>query len=347
MKKIALVLAVLFAGFLGGIYSFRPARATRNSAGTYSLATGNPVVTGTTISTTWANNTLSDIATEMTNSLDRNGRGGMLAQFASVDGTQAAPGIAFVNETGTGFYRAGTSDMRMCVNGTPKAGLNSTGFRLIDSSSGANSYGVNLLAPTLAASYSVTMPTAAPASTLPVSMSSAGVLSAGQITAAQVTNNTITATQIANSTLTNATQGFGTPSASTDVAIKSYVDGQFPIGNSKQSFGTPSASTDVAIKSYVDGQSGFARARATLITGGSGTVSVNNSFNFSSASYSSSTLTIITNITLGTYPVIVCNVSRIGSPSLTINSHDVSGSQFQISLSTTWASGDWVFCVIY
>ena len=37
------------------------------SNGTYSLySTGNPVVTGTTISSTWANNTLSDIATALT-----------------------------------------------------------------------------------------------------------------------------------------------------------------------------------------------------------------------------------------------------------------------------------------
>ena len=37
------------------------------SNGTYSLySTGNPVVTGTTISSTWANNTLTDIATALT-----------------------------------------------------------------------------------------------------------------------------------------------------------------------------------------------------------------------------------------------------------------------------------------
>ena len=33
-----------------------------NGSGTYSLVSGNPVTTGTTISSTWANNTLSDIA---------------------------------------------------------------------------------------------------------------------------------------------------------------------------------------------------------------------------------------------------------------------------------------------
>jgi hypothetical protein len=37
------------------------------SNGTYSLfASGNPVVTGTTIASTWANNTLNDIATALT-----------------------------------------------------------------------------------------------------------------------------------------------------------------------------------------------------------------------------------------------------------------------------------------
>jgi hypothetical protein len=46
---------------------------SRNGSGTYSLAAGNPVVTGTTISSTWANNTLIDIATALTNSVAANG----------------------------------------------------------------------------------------------------------------------------------------------------------------------------------------------------------------------------------------------------------------------------------
>lgn len=46
----------------------------RNGSGTYSLASGNPVVTGTTISSTWANNTLSDIATALTQSLAVDGQ---------------------------------------------------------------------------------------------------------------------------------------------------------------------------------------------------------------------------------------------------------------------------------
>jgi hypothetical protein len=46
----------------------------RNGSGTYSLVVGNPVVTGTTISSTWANNTLTDIANALTGSLSADGQ---------------------------------------------------------------------------------------------------------------------------------------------------------------------------------------------------------------------------------------------------------------------------------
>jgi hypothetical protein len=45
-----------------------------NGSGTYNLPSGNPVVTGTTISTTWANTTLSDIASALTNCVTRDGQ---------------------------------------------------------------------------------------------------------------------------------------------------------------------------------------------------------------------------------------------------------------------------------
>jgi hypothetical protein len=46
----------------------------RNGSGTYSLPAGNPVVTSTTISSTWANTTLSDIATALTASIAADGQ---------------------------------------------------------------------------------------------------------------------------------------------------------------------------------------------------------------------------------------------------------------------------------
>lgn len=47
---------------------------SRNGSGTYTLPAGNPVVTGTTISSTWANNTMSDIATALTGSIAADGQ---------------------------------------------------------------------------------------------------------------------------------------------------------------------------------------------------------------------------------------------------------------------------------
>jgi len=47
---------------------------SRNGSGTYSLPAGNPVVTGTTISSTWANNTLTDIASALTDSVAADGQ---------------------------------------------------------------------------------------------------------------------------------------------------------------------------------------------------------------------------------------------------------------------------------
>jgi hypothetical protein len=47
---------------------------SRNGSGTYSLPIGNPVITGTTISSTWANSTLTDIANALTGSLAADGQ---------------------------------------------------------------------------------------------------------------------------------------------------------------------------------------------------------------------------------------------------------------------------------
>lgn len=89
----------------------------RNAAGTYSLPAGNPVVTGTTISSVWANTTLSDIGTALTGSLARNGDGGMTGQFKADAGAIGAPGIAWSTETTSGFYRAGAGDFRFAIAG--------------------------------------------------------------------------------------------------------------------------------------------------------------------------------------------------------------------------------------
>jgi hypothetical protein len=47
---------------------------SRNGNGVYTLVAGNPVVTGTTITSTWANNTLTDIASALTDSVAADGQ---------------------------------------------------------------------------------------------------------------------------------------------------------------------------------------------------------------------------------------------------------------------------------
>ena len=50
---------------------------SRNGSGVFTLVSGNPVVTGTTIASTWANNTLSDIASALTDSVAADGQTAM------------------------------------------------------------------------------------------------------------------------------------------------------------------------------------------------------------------------------------------------------------------------------
>jgi len=85
----------------------------RDANGTYTLPAGNPVVTGTVIESNWANNTMADIATALTDSLSRTGQGAMLAPFRFSDGSESAPAGSFTLDTDTGFYRAGDNDFRI------------------------------------------------------------------------------------------------------------------------------------------------------------------------------------------------------------------------------------------
>ena len=96
----------------------------RDVSGQYTLPPGlNPVIDGTTITSMWANTTLEDVASALTNSLSRNGQGGMLAPLRFEDGTVGLPGAAFSNEPSSGMWRAGTDDVRFSVGGVQAARL--------------------------------------------------------------------------------------------------------------------------------------------------------------------------------------------------------------------------------
>lgn len=99
----------------------------RNSAGVYTLPPTNPVVPFTTIATSWANPTMSDIATALTDSLDRNGRGGMLAPFKIFDGTLSSPGLGFLNEPSLGIYRSAAGVMNLVAGGASQIEITTGG----------------------------------------------------------------------------------------------------------------------------------------------------------------------------------------------------------------------------
>ena len=92
----------------------------RDAAGVYTLPL-SAVTTGTVISATWANTTLDDIETELTDSLDRYGRGGMSVAYENLDGTLIAPGITFNADTTIGFRRSATNVMNAVVEGVDVA----------------------------------------------------------------------------------------------------------------------------------------------------------------------------------------------------------------------------------
>jgi hypothetical protein len=99
----------------------------RDSSGNYTLPAGNPVVTGTLIAATWANATMPDLGNEVTLSLDRQGRGGMLAALRLFDGTSGAPGLAFSSEVASGLWRQGAGELRMGIAAVFKQSWTGTG----------------------------------------------------------------------------------------------------------------------------------------------------------------------------------------------------------------------------
>src|ERR1700742_4112943 len=80
----------------------------RNRNGTYARPAGQPVVTGTTIDATVFNNLTADLAAEITDSLDRSGKGPMLAPLELPNGDELAPSLTFADNS-IGLYVDGTN----------------------------------------------------------------------------------------------------------------------------------------------------------------------------------------------------------------------------------------------
>ena len=100
----------------------------RDGSGVYTLPPGNPVVPLTTITTTWANPTMSDISVALSDSLSRSGKGGMTASLRGPDGSKAQPTFSFTNEPATGRYRASDGVVVEAVDGNDIVRYTTTGL---------------------------------------------------------------------------------------------------------------------------------------------------------------------------------------------------------------------------
>lgn len=109
---------LLFGLALGFGLSQAPltAEASRNAAGTYSLP-NSPVVSGSVITSAGYNTTLSDLRTEMTDSLSRSGKGAMLAPLEIINGSVGTPAFSFDSDNDTGIYRPDAGDIGFAVDG--------------------------------------------------------------------------------------------------------------------------------------------------------------------------------------------------------------------------------------
>lgn len=105
----------------------------RGPGGTYVLPSGNPVVPGTIIESNWANPTMADVGQEISDSLSRSGKGGMLAALRGLDGTAAVPTFSFTNEPSSGRYRDGPGQVVEAILGQPVVRYLATGLEQWDS----------------------------------------------------------------------------------------------------------------------------------------------------------------------------------------------------------------------
>jgi hypothetical protein len=124
----------------------------------------------TLIQASWANNTLNDVAAEITNSLARNGAGGMTGPFRATDGTVGTPSISFNSETSSGLYRPAAGQISVSIQGVLRATFSATGLSITGDVSASGAFsgsGANLTSLNASNLASGTVPDARFPATLP------------------------------------------------------------------------------------------------------------------------------------------------------------------------------------
>lgn len=106
----------------------------RNSSGTHSLPTGNPVVTGTPVSSVTHNDTMSDISAEITDSLSRTGKGAMQANLAMGNFKVTGVGAATTAGDAIMYGQASAALASLLITSTGNISFTGTGDNRIQNS---------------------------------------------------------------------------------------------------------------------------------------------------------------------------------------------------------------------
>lgn len=99
---------------------------SRNGSGTMSII--NSFSANTTIESAKVNQNFTDIGSEITNSLPRNGEAAMTGQMKSASGTVSAPGVTFSSDLDCGLYLIGTNNVGLAAGGSKILDVATTGL---------------------------------------------------------------------------------------------------------------------------------------------------------------------------------------------------------------------------
>lgn len=100
---------------------------SRNGSGTMSIL--NSFSPNTEIESAKFNANFSDIASEITNSLPRDGQAGMTGQMKAANGSSSAPSLTFGSDPDTGLYRKSANTMGIVAGGTEVGTVDPEGLK--------------------------------------------------------------------------------------------------------------------------------------------------------------------------------------------------------------------------
>lgn len=102
----------------------------RASDGSVTMPIGNPVVSGTAISSSVHNSTIADIYSMLEDSLSRTGKGGMTVPIGFDAGSVGVPGIGFDGDSDTGIYRYAANQLGIACGGSDSAHFDASGAHI-------------------------------------------------------------------------------------------------------------------------------------------------------------------------------------------------------------------------